>query len=946
MAQEYKLKGVTALGLSPGDKQEVEVEGLDAKVLLLNAGGKIQAIGPNVLLDADSLPLAACFNGKTGDIEDAPGLDALPVFKTVERDGAVYIMGDAETIKSGRRRPNFKCSATGGDKVLVVGGGSGSLGVIEGLREKGFQGPITLISNEGYLPVDRPKISKALITDPLKIQFRDDEWYKTGSVQVVKEEVTGVDFGTKTVTTKSGGKFAYTKLVLSTGGTPRLLPLQGFKVLGNIFTLRNVHDAKKIVDAIGEKNKKIVIVGSSFIGMEIAVATSGGNDVTVVGMEKAPLERVLGEKVGNLIKSGVEAKGVKFYLSAGVDKAEPSESDPSKVGSVLLKDGTKLEADIVILGVGVAPATEYLRDNSVFRLEPDGSLKTDESFSVVGLKDVYAVGDIATYPYHGPGGEGKYVRIEHWNVAQNAGRTVANHIVNPSLEPQFFTPVFWSALGAQLRYCGNTMANGFDDVVLQGEPDKGSWVAYYTSGNTVVAVASMGKDPVVAQSAQLLQLGTMPTKDQLAAGFDVLSLAWQVREGRLFALGKRLHAMYGPVVRVGVDEVWGGLHFPDTLDLLSEFDVKRYRLQRRLMGPVYQAANLKKFEGVVDEVIERAVARLRELGGAEVDLKEWMHIITVECLGAVVLSCAQGYLGWKRKTIFGLFPLVTTASFFSKTVARQFANLWGVTFKTPKNFKPFFTPVYQKCSKRITAALRKTNPTNDPRKDLLADLISLHKARPAEFTEPYLRRLAVTNFGAGHETMTSALTAAMAMIASHPAAARAVATEVRLSSSPSSERMDEPYTTASIREAQRLHPVIGMALPRRVPVGPGVRLHGFHLRARTTVGCNPVSLHRDADIFGSDSDEFVPERWLARTEEEVRAMERYNLTWGGGARTCPGRNLAEMVLARVVGGLWRAFDVRVGEMPGDEEVRYYFMAMLTGVRVRFLPVERGGGTKA
>ncbi|KAK3347111.1 hypothetical protein B0T25DRAFT_521374 [Lasiosphaeria hispida] len=538
MAQEYKLKGVTALSLSPGDKQEVEVEGLDAKVLLLNAGGKIQAVGPKcthygaplvkgILGTNGKLTCpwhGACFNGKTGDIEDAPGLDSLPVFKTVERDGAVYITGDADTIKSGRRRPNFKCSATGGDKILVVGGGSGSLGVIEGLREKGFQGPITLISNEGYLPIDRPKLSKALITDPLKLQFRDDEWYKTGSVQVVKEEVTGVDFGSKTVTTKSGGKFAYTKLVLSTGGTPRLLPLQGFKVLGNIFTLRNVHDAKKIVDAIGEKNKKIVIIGSSFIGMEIAVATSGGNDVTVVGMEKAPLERVLGEKVGNLIKSGVEAKGVKFYLSAGVDKAEPSESDPSKVGSVLLKDGTKLEADIVILGVGVAPATEYLRDNSVLRLEPDGSLKTDESFSVVGLKDVYAIGDIATYPYHGPGGEGKYVRIEHWNVAQNAGRTVANHIVNPSLEPQFFTPVFWSALGAQLRYCGNTMANGFDDVVLQGETDKGSWVAYYTNGNTVVAMASMGKDPVMAQSAQLMQLGRMPTKDKLEAGFDVLSL--------------------------------------------------------------------------------------------------------------------------------------------------------------------------------------------------------------------------------------------------------------------------------------------------------------------------------------------------------------------------------------------------------------------------------------
>jgi NAD(P)H-nitrite reductase large subunit len=469
-------------------------------------------------------PNTACFNAKTGDVEDAPALNALPVFKATERDGAVYITGDADTIKRGHRTPKFKCTATGGDKVLVVGGGSGALGVIEGLRGGGYEGAITLISNEGYLPIDRPKLSKALMTDLAKLQWRDEAWYKTGSVDIVNDEVTAVDFSTKTVTAKSGGKFAYTKLVLATGGTPRVLPLQGFKVLGNIFTLRNVHDAKRIVDAIGDKGKKIVVIGSSFIGMEIAVATANGNDVTVVGMEKAPLERVLGEKVGGIIRKGVEAKGVKFYMSAGVEKAEPSASNPSNVGSVHLKDGTKLDADLVILGVGVAPATEYLKENSVVRLEQDGSLKVDETFSVVGLKDVYALGDIATHPYRGPGGENKFVRIEHWNVAQNSGRTAASHILNPSRTPEFYTPVFWSALGAQLRYCGNTMASGWDDMVLQGDPDQGKWVAYYAKGETIVAMASMGRDPAMAQCAQLMSLHKMPTKAQLQGGLDVLSI--------------------------------------------------------------------------------------------------------------------------------------------------------------------------------------------------------------------------------------------------------------------------------------------------------------------------------------------------------------------------------------------------------------------------------------
>lgn len=461
-------------------------------------------------------------------MEDAPALDALPVFKVTERDGAVYLTGEASTIKSGRRKPTLKKSSAGAssnEKVVVVGGGSGACGVAEGLREAGFQGAITIISSEGYLPIDRTKLSKALLTDLSKLQWRDQKFYDEAAIKIVNDEVTDVDFQGKSVSTKQGNKVQYTKLVLATGGTPRVLPLQGFKTLGNIFTLRTVHDVKNIVDAIGEnKGKKIVVVGSSFIGMEVGGATAANNDVTVIGMEKAPLERVLGEKVGNLLRKGMEAKGVKFYMSAGVDRAEPSASDPTKVGSVHLKDGTKLEADLVILGVGVAPATAFLRENKSVQLEKDGSLKTDEAFSIAGLADAYAIGDIATYPYNGPGGGGKSTRIEHWNVAQNAGRVVANHIVSPGKAPQFFTPVFWSALHAQLRYCGNTVASGFDDVVITGQPDEGKWAAFYCSGETVVAMASMGMDPYMSLSAQLMRVGKMPGKTALKDGLDLLSI--------------------------------------------------------------------------------------------------------------------------------------------------------------------------------------------------------------------------------------------------------------------------------------------------------------------------------------------------------------------------------------------------------------------------------------
>lgn len=386
-------------------------------------------------------------------------------------------------------------------------------------------GAITVISSEGYLPIDRTKLSKALIPDPVKIGLRDQEWFDSAGITTVSDEVTDIDFLTKKVMTKSASVYPYTKLVLATGGTPRHLPLPGFKELGNIFVLRTIHNVRDILAAIGDKNKKIVIIGSSFIGMEVAKATSkdNANDVTIVGMETVPLERVMGAKVGAIFQKQLEETGVKFFMSAGVAKALPSSADPAKVGAVQLKDGTKLDADLVILGVGVAPATAFLKDNKAVQLEQDGSLNVDAHFAVRGLDSVYAVGDIATYPYHGPGGQGKPVRIEHWNVAQNSGRAAAAHIVDANARPRPFIPIFWSALGAQLRYCGNASA-GFDDVVLQGAPDEYKFAAFYTRGEEVVAVATMGKDPVNSQASELMRCGGMPTKAELLRGVDVLAL--------------------------------------------------------------------------------------------------------------------------------------------------------------------------------------------------------------------------------------------------------------------------------------------------------------------------------------------------------------------------------------------------------------------------------------
>lgn len=196
--------------------------------------------------------------------------------------------------------------------------------------------------------------------------------------------------------------------------------------------------------------------------------------------------------------------------------------------------------------------------------------------------------------------------------------------------------------------------------------------------------------------------------------------------------------------------------------------------------------------------------------------------------------------------------------------------------------------------------------------------------------------MTMTNFGAGHETMTSALTSAMAMIGSHSHVQKRATEEIRSAEDPVKfhNSFQLPYVQASIKEAQRLYPVIGMSLPRKVP-SSGMHVHGHYIPPGTTVGCNPVALHQNKEIFGPDAEVFNPDRWL-NPELDTKAMDRFNLIWGGGARTCPGRHLGELIVYKVVPALLKEFDIEVN-IPPEEDMPFYFMAMLSGVKARFLP---------
>ncbi|KAL5598983.1 uncharacterized protein BROUX77_006016 [Berkeleyomyces rouxiae] len=447
----------------------------------------------------------------------------------------------------------------------------------------------------------------------------------------------------------------------------------------------------------------------------------------------------------------------------------------------------------------------------------------------------------------------------------------------------------------------------------------------------------------------------------------------------MFHLSKEIHEQYGPVVRLGPNEIWvcsaeglraiyatnpppvpsltsasgaggGGplnksefylasaLQPPqrnkfgrivaerDSLDLLSERDGVKYRRQRRMLGGVYSAAAMAKFQPSVSEVVERAVLRItsaqesqRPVSAAKgrlekesdgessvikpgdspaMDLREWTHIIAIETLSAAVLSWSpgflrdgsdhhtgeHGYLTWRRRSVFGLFPLATKAGQVSKAVGRLWGLFWGITFPTPKGFRPFFPGVYRQVKRRINLLVPTESapkPKGDARRDLLYSLIQLHLDRP-EFTDEYMRRMAVTNFGAGHETLAATLTAALTLIAIEPGVQDKVYEEMQLqqageSTTQTGEEEAGPgntnrkgsrekatgytYLQACIKESQRLFPVISMSMSRVVG-RQGLSFGEYTFPPGTTIGCSPTALHRSLDLVGPDAHSFRPERWL------------------------------------------------------------------------------------
>ncbi|KAG6333683.1 hypothetical protein ID866_5401, partial [Astraeus odoratus] len=523
--------------LKDGQMKEIAFEG-EGKVLVYRLGDSVHATSAHCthygaplakgVLTADGRVVCpwhgACFKICTGDIEDAPAPAALHSFKTHITDGMVFVTADvSRTLKSNMARAPTLLStgaAANGKGVVIIGGGSGTLHAVES--------DITILSKEMHAPIDRTKLSKALITDPAKIEWRTaaDLKIRYGTTLRLGVTVTSVDTSVKQVIFEGGKEsISYDKLVLAMGGTPRRLPIEGSE-LENVYTFRGIEDAKK-VDGAAQEGKRVVVIGSSFISMELVVAMSKRKlaSIDVVGVEEFPFESVLGKEVGKGLKKYHESQGVKFHMQSKVDKIVASENNSSQASGVSV-NGQIISADFVVMGVGVAPATEFLKQSG-FRLERDGGIRVDEYMRVPGHVDVTlhatlklaperaGESNIGTYDKH-------FVFFYHvilngcgHQVAGNQGRAVGMTI---SGKPQPFVkvPIFWSAQGQQLRYCG--LGAEHDNVIIKGDPSEMKFIAYYVKNNRVVAVASMQNDPVVSKASELLRLGLMPSPDELRAG--------------------------------------------------------------------------------------------------------------------------------------------------------------------------------------------------------------------------------------------------------------------------------------------------------------------------------------------------------------------------------------------------------------------------------------------
>ncbi|MEL6461663.1 MAG: FAD-dependent oxidoreductase [Cyanobacteria bacterium J06621_15] len=451
----------------------------------------------------------ACFGMKTGKLEEPPALDALPRFP-VKVEGEDLVVELPEEISSQCTPEMAKYNPQADTRTFVIiGAGAAGSAAAETLRQAGFEGRVIMLTREDILPYDRTAISKKYLqNDSAKdsLLLRSIEFYNEWDIEVYSHKsVKKVEAAKKTITFEDNTQLEYDALLVATGGKARNLQVPGAD-LDNIFTLRQPEDADKII-AAAENAKTAVIVGSSFIGMEAASSLAQRDiEVTVVAPGTVPFEKILGGDIGKTFRKLHESNGVSFRMGTKVKQFEGK----GKVEVALLENGERLNADLVIVGVGVEPVTEFLQ-GGVELNEKDNSVNVDEYLQAAD--NLYVAGDIARFPY---AATGEPTRIEHWRLAQQHGRIAARNMIGERIKFSS-VPFFWSGqFDVKLRYAGH--AENWDDIIIQGNLEKQEFLAFYVKNNQVLAVAGSQHDKDIAAITELMRLQQMPSSDEVRKG--------------------------------------------------------------------------------------------------------------------------------------------------------------------------------------------------------------------------------------------------------------------------------------------------------------------------------------------------------------------------------------------------------------------------------------------
>jgi NADPH-dependent 2,4-dienoyl-CoA reductase/sulfur reductase-like enzyme/nitrite reductase/ring-hydroxylating ferredoxin subunit len=419
----------------------------------------------------------ACFSLRTGEALRAPAFNPLSCWRVETRAGKAFVRDKIEPTRP-LKKGTSQSDVSG--RFVIVGGGAAGFAAAEMLRREGFSGSLTLVSSDDAAPYDRPNCSKDYLAGNAPEEWmplRPDDWYKERAIDLMlRTEVAGIDAKARQVALAGGRSLPFDKLLLATGAEPVRLDIPGADQ-PHVRLLRSLADSRAIVERAKEA-RRAVVIGASFIGLEVAAALRAREIEThVVAPERRPLERVLGPEFGDFVRGLHEEHGVVFHL----------EGTAVAIGDkqVTLKGGAKLDADLVVVGVGVRPRTQ---------LAERAGLKVDRGVMVneyleTSAPGIFAAGDIARWPdTH----SGEPLRIEHWVVAERHGQAAARNMLGRR-EAFAEVPFFWSQhYDVPINYVGH--ATKWDRLEIDGDIRKRDCLVRYRAGGKVLAVASIYRD--------------------------------------------------------------------------------------------------------------------------------------------------------------------------------------------------------------------------------------------------------------------------------------------------------------------------------------------------------------------------------------------------------------------------------------------------------------------